>query len=157
LALAEAQYRLHRYDDSLATLKKGVSVASVQDASILYAEMSRDYAQLKDRQDAYKAITSAEKNGDDSRVLMATGEALLILGEEKAAMERYARALDAPGSDRVEVRLALARLFVQSGRRDDARDQVAFALAESRIGEANAVTPENLIDAGKVFVSINDY
>src|SRR5262249_32931526 len=86
LALAEAQYRLHRYDDSLATLKKGVSVASVQDASILYAEMSRDYAQLKDRQDAYKAITSAEKNGDDSRVLMATGEALLILGEEKAAM-----------------------------------------------------------------------
>ena len=59
--------------------------------------------------------------------------------------------------DRVEVRLALARLFVQSGHRDDARDQVAFALAEARVGEANAVTAENLIDAGKVLASINQY
>ena len=88
---------------------------------------------------------------------MATGEALLILGDEKAAMQRYSRALDAPGSDRVEVRLALARLFVQSGRRVDAKDQVAFAMAESRVGEATAVTAENLIDAGRIFVSINEY
>src|SRR5260370_40936007 len=119
--------------------------------------MARNYAQLRQKDNAYKAVVSAEKNGDDARVLMATGEALLILGDEKAAMQRYARALNAPGSDRVEVRLALARLFVQSGRYGDAHDQVAFALAEARIGEANAVTPENLIDARRVLVSINEF
>jgi tetratricopeptide (TPR) repeat protein len=155
LALAEALYRLHRYGDALVVLKQGIPISP--EPSLLYAAMSRDYAQLKDRDDAYKAIASAEKNGNDARVLMATGEALLILGDEKAAMQRYARALDAPGSDRVEVRLALARLFVQSGRRTDAKDQVAFAMAESRVGEANAVTPENLIDAGRIFASVNDY
>jgi len=48
-------------------------------------------------------------------------------------MQRYARALDAPGVDRVDVRLALARLFAQSGRYGDAQDQVAFALAEARV------------------------
>lgn len=155
LALAEALYRLHRYHDSLDVLKTAVGKGG--DDSVLYAEMARNYAQLKQRSSAYQAITAAEKNGDNSKVLMATGESLLILGDEKAAMQRYARALDAPGSDRVEVRLALARLFVQSGRRTDAQDQVAFAMAESRVGEANAVTPENLIDAGRIFVSINQF
>jgi tetratricopeptide (TPR) repeat protein len=155
LALAEALYRLHRYGDSLDTLKSAIGKGP--DDSVLYAEMARNYAQMKERSSAYQAVAAAEKNGDNSRVLMATGESLLILGDEKAAMQRYARALDAPGSDRVEVRLALARLFVQSGRRTDAQDQVAFGLAEARVGEANAVTPENLVDAGRIFVSINQF
>jgi len=155
LALAEALYRLHRYNDSLEALKSGLGKGP--DDSVLYAEMARNYAQLKDKTNSYQAIAIAEKNGDNSRVLMATGESLLILGDEKAAMQRYARALDAPGSDRVEVRLALARLFVQSGRRHDAQDQVAFALAEARVGEANAVTPENLVDAGRILVSVNQF
>jgi tetratricopeptide (TPR) repeat protein len=155
LALAEAQYRLHLYHDSLDTLRSTIGLGSSN--SIVYAEMARAYARLRQKDNAYKAITEAEKNGDDSKVLMTTGEALLFLGDSRAAMQRYSRALDAPGSDRVEVRLALARLFVQSGRRDDARDQVAFALAEARVGEARAVTPENLVDAGRVLASINDY
>ena len=155
LALAEAQYRLHRYNDSLDTLKSAVGLSA--NNSIVYAEMARAYARLRQKDNAYKAVTEAEKNGDDSKVLMTTGEALLFLGDNHAAMQRYSRALDAPGSDRVEVRLALARLFVQSGKRSDARDQVAFALAEARVGEANAVTPENLVDAGRVLASINDY
>ena len=45
----------------------------------------------------------------------------------------------------------------RAGGRDDARDQVAYALAEARVGEATAVTPENLVDAGRVLASINDY
>lgn len=155
LALAEAQYRLRRYGDSINTLKGALGRSNSD--GLLYAEMARAYAQLRARDDAYKAIASAEKNGDDSRVLMSTGEALLIMGDNKAAMQRYSRALDAPGADRVEVRLALARLFAQSGRRSDAEDQVAFALAEARVGEANAVTPENLVEAGRVLVSTNDF
>src|SRR6476660_339193 len=101
--------------------------------------------------------TNAEKSADDSRVLMATGETFLILGDNNSAMKRYARALDAPGVDRTEVRLALARLFAESGRHDDAQQQVAFALAEARVGEATAVTPENLVEAGRVLVSINQF
>lgn len=162
LALAEALYRLHRYNESLDALKSGLGVVTpgvgtgVNDG-ILYAEMARDYAQLRDRSDAYKAITDAEKRGDDMKVLMATGEALLLMGDNHGAMQRYSRALDAQGADRIEVRLALARLFAQSGRRRDAQDQVAFAMAESRIGESNAVTPENLIEAGQVLVSVDRF
>jgi tetratricopeptide (TPR) repeat protein len=155
LALAEAQYRLHHYKDSIETLKSAVGLSP--DNGIVYAQMSRAYAQLRDRTDAYTAVTNAEKNGDDSRVLMATGETFLILGDNNAAMKRYARALDAPGADRTEVRLALARLFAESGRHEDAQLQVAFALAEARVGEANAVTPENLVEAGRVLVSINQF
>lgn len=155
LALSEALYRLHRYEDSLTVLKSGVGVSP--NNGVLYAEMARDYAQLHQRDSAYQAIKDAESKGDDTKVLMATGEALLLMGDSKAAMQRYTRALDAPGADRVEVRLALSRLFAQSGHRRDAQDQVAFAMAEARIGEANAVTPENLIEAGHVLVSINQY
>jgi tetratricopeptide (TPR) repeat protein len=162
LALAEALYRLHRYADSLDVLKSALGVATpgvgtgVND-SVLYAEMARNYAQLRDRDNTYKAIGEAEKRGDETKVLMATGESLLLLGDNHGAMQRYSRALDAPGSDRIEVRLALARLFAQAGRRRDAQDQVAFAMAESRIGESNAVTPENLIEAGQVLVSIDQF
>ena len=156
LALAEAQYRLHRYSDSIETLKGAVGLNAASNG-IVYAQMSRGYARLGDKKDAYEAVTNAEKSADDSRVLMATGETFLILGDNNSAMKRYARALDAPGVDRTEVRLALARLFAESGRHDDAQQQVAFALAEARVGEANAVTPENLVEAGRVLVSINQF
>lgn len=155
LAMAEAQYRLHRYRDSITTLEAALGLGP--NDPIVYAQIARAYAQLHDKTNAYKAIASAEKNSDDSRVWMATGEALLVMGDNKGAGVRYARALDAPGADRVEVRLALARLFVDLGRREDAREQVGFALAEARVGEANAVTPENLVDAGRVFISINQF
>jgi len=159
LALAEALYRLHHYNEALDALKNALGLSP--DDSLVYAEMARNYAQLRQKDNTYKAISSAgssaEKKGNDSKVLMATGEALLILGDNKAAMQRYSRALDAPSSDRVEVRLALARLFAQSGRRSDSQEQVSFALAEARIGEANAVTAENLIEAGRVLVSINEF
>lgn len=169
LELAEALYRLHCYNDSLDVLKSGVGVTPTpvgsrnananasENDGILYAEMARDYAQMREKSNAYKAIADAEKRGDDVKILMATGEALLLMGDNHGAMQRYSRALDAPGADRVEVRLALARLFAQSGHHGDAQDQVAFAMAESRIGEANAITPENLIEAGQVLVSINQY
>ncbi|HZQ19516.1 MAG TPA: tetratricopeptide repeat protein [Terriglobales bacterium] len=162
LELAEALYRLHRYSDSLDVLRTGVRVTTSTTGvkttdAMLYGAMARDYAQLRQKDNAYKAIADAEKRGEDVKVLMATGEALLIMGDNQGAMKRYSRALDAPGADRVEVRLALARLFAQAGHHGDAQDQVAFAMAESRVGEANAVTAENLVEAGQVLVSINQF
>jgi len=160
LELAEALYRLHRYDDSLRVSRSALSITpppAPSSQGILYAEIARNYAQLHQKQNAYQAIVEAEKRAQDTRVLMATGEALLTLGDRPGAMARYGRALDSPGADRVEVRLALARLLADSGRRSDADDQVAFAMAESRVGEANAITPENLIEAGQVLVSIHQF
>ncbi|MGH9511794.1 MAG: tetratricopeptide repeat protein [Terriglobales bacterium] len=155
LEVADALYRLHLYRDAIDALKGTLGLGG--DESLIYAEMARNYAQLRERDNALKAVAEAEKGENDSKVLMEDGEALLALGERKAAMQRYSRALDAPHSDRVEVRLALARLFVQSGHRDDAQQQVGFALAEARIGEANAVTPENLIEAADILMSINQF
>jgi tetratricopeptide (TPR) repeat protein len=155
LALADALYRMHRYEESITALKATLGLGP--DDSLVYAELARSYAQLRQKEATYQAVAQAEKHGDDSKVLMATGEALLALGDHSAAMERYSRALDAPGSDRVEVRLALARLFASSGKRTQAQQQVSFALAEARIGEAQAVTPENLIEAADVLMSISEF
>jgi tetratricopeptide (TPR) repeat protein len=155
LEVADALYHLHLNSDAINALKGTLGIGG--DQSLIYAEMARNYAQLRERDNALKAIAQAEHEGGDSKVLMENGEALLALGEHKPAMQRYSRALDAPHSDRVEVRLALARLFALSGRRDEAQLQVSFALAEARIGEANAVTPENLIEAADVLMSINQF
>lgn len=155
LALAEVLYRMHRYHETITVLQAALGLGP--DDSLVYAQMARAYAELRERDQTYKAITLAEKGGDDSKVLLPTGEALLILGDHHAAMQRYSRALDAPNSDRVEVRLALARLLAASGRRDEARQQVSFALAEARIGEAQAVTAENLIEAADVLMSIDEF
>ncbi|MGH9528442.1 MAG: tetratricopeptide repeat protein [Terriglobales bacterium] len=155
LEVADALYRLHLYNDAIDALKGTLGLGG--DEALIYAEMARNYAQLRERDNALKAIAQSEQHGSDSKVLMENGEALMALGEHKAAMERYSRALDAPHSDRVEVRLALARLFAVSGRHDQAQQQVGFALAEARVGEANAVTPENLIEAADVLMAINQF
>jgi tetratricopeptide (TPR) repeat protein len=155
LALADALYRMHRYQEELAVLRTALSLKSGE--SLVYAQMARCYGQLRQREEAYQAIAQAEKQGEDIKVLMATGEALLVLGDHHAAMGRYSRALDASNSDRVEVRLALARLFAASGKRNEAQEQVSFALAEARVGQAQAVTPENLIEAADVLMSIDQF
>jgi len=155
LSVAEALYRLRLYNDAIAALKTTLGLG--KDDSLVYAEMARNYAQLHERDNALRAIAQAQQHRQDSKVVMILGEAFLALGEHKDAMQMYAQALDAPNSDRVEIRLALARLFAQAGRYSDAQQQVAFALAEARVGEANAVTPENLIEAANVLMSTHEF
>ena len=100
----------------------------------------------------------AEKEGgDQAAVLLDTGSALLTLGEKDAAMQRFTEALDAPDADRVSVRLAFARVMQKQGKWDDAREQISLAFAEARIGEANPVTPDNLIEAGNIFLAMHDF
>jgi tetratricopeptide (TPR) repeat protein len=156
LSLADTLYRLHRYDDSIEVLKTSLGL-SPNDAAV-YAQMARTYAQLHQRDEALRSITAAEqRGGNDSKVLMATGEALIALGDEQAAMDRYSRALDIPDSDRIGTRLALARLFAQQGRRSDAQQQVSLGFAESRVGEANPITAEHLLQAAQVLMSIQQF
>src|SRR5437879_9552819 len=133
-------------------------VSANNDNPLVYLHRSHPYTQLHRREEAMQAVRSAEQNsGDNSRVLMATGDALRTIGEHQAAMDRYARALDAPNSDRVGTRLALARLFSESGHPDQAQQQVSLGFAESRVGEANPITAEHLIEAAQVLMSIQEF
>lgn len=156
LALADAQYSLHRYPDAIETLK--VAIGKGSDDALIYAHMARAYAQLHDRDNALKAIASAEHVGSgSSKVLLVTGEAFLIMGDGDAAMQRYGQALDAPDSDRVETRLALANLFASEGRYADAEQQVSLGFAESRVGEAAPITSENLLEAAHIMMAVGEY
>jgi tetratricopeptide (TPR) repeat protein len=155
LALADTLYRLRRYGDSIEVLKAGLGT---QNDGLVYAQMARDYAQLGRQADAMQAITGAEqRGGNSSSVLMATGEAWLIMGNNQAAMDRYARALEAPDADRVSTRLALARLFVEEGHRELAQQQVSLGFAEARVGEAGPITAEHLIEAAQLLASIAEF
>ncbi|HEY1800232.1 MAG TPA: tetratricopeptide repeat protein [Terriglobales bacterium] len=156
LALADVQYSLHRYADSLATLKDALGRGP--DDAVIYANMARNYAQLRDGGNAVQAITTAEKlGGDKSKVLLVTGETFLILGDGDAAMSRYSRALEAPDANRVETRLALANLFASESRYADAEQQVSLGFAESRVGEADPITTENLLAAAHIMMSVGEY
>ena len=155
LALADTLYRLHRYGESIDVLKSAIGLS--QQDSFVYAQMARAYAQLHQRDEALKAIAAAEKHSTDPRIFIATGEALLTLGDHQAAMDHYARALESSDADRVQTRLALARLFAHEGRRDEAQQQIALGFAEARVGEANPITPQNLLEAADVLMSIEQF
>jgi tetratricopeptide (TPR) repeat protein len=155
IALATTLYRLHRYDESIKELQATLTLSP--DDPMIYAQMARAYAELGQREDTYRVVALAEKSGENSQVLLFTGSALLTLGDEQAAMTRYSRALEAPDSDRVETRLAIARLFARQGKRSEAQQQVSLALAEVRVEDAGQVTPENLVEAASVLMSIQEF
>ena len=156
LALADTLYYMRHYNDALGTLKDALALQP--DDPFIYAQMAQTSAQLKNRDETLKYVQLAEKDGgDQASVLLATGSALLTLGDKDAATQRFTEALDAPDSDRVSVRLAFARVMEKQGKWDDAREQISLAFAEARIGEANPVTPDNLIEAGNIFLAMHDF
>jgi tetratricopeptide (TPR) repeat protein len=71
-----------------------------------------------------------------SEIYISTGEALSTLGDHAAAMDRFRKALTAPGSDRVGVRLAIAQLMAEQGHSEDAERQIALAQMEGEAGDA---------------------
>jgi tetratricopeptide (TPR) repeat protein len=156
LALADTLYHLRRYQNSLDALVKVARLSP--DDPFIYAQMAHTSAHLHRRDQTLQYIRTAEQNGgDQSAVLLATGDALMTLGDEHAAMERFERALNAPDADRVDARMSIAKLFVRSGKFDDAKQQVALAFAESRIGEATPVTADNFIEAANILLAMNDF
>ncbi|HZW51375.1 MAG TPA: tetratricopeptide repeat protein, partial [Rudaea sp.] len=156
LALADTLFHMRRYDDSVKVLNAALALDS--DDPFIYAQMAQAKAELKQRADTFKYVQAAEREGADrSDVLLATGDALLTLGDRDAAMQRFERALDAPDSDRVQARLHIAKLMQRDGNWDEAREQVALAFAESRIGEASPVTAENMLAAGDIFLRMHDF
>ncbi len=155
LALADAQYGLHDYKEAIETLSAALKYG--QDP-MLYAQMARSYAELQRTSDAMRAIELAEKaGGRDSRVLLATAQALLTLHDGNAAMIRYAEALELSEADRLKTRLAVARVFAQEKHQDDARQQIALGFAEARVSDATPITAEDYLDAADILMSMNDF
>lgn len=159
LALADTLYQMGRYNDSLNTLKDALQLQPpLEERAEIYASMAHAAAHLRRREETLHYVASAEQaDNSSSSILLNTGEALLELGDRQAAMDRFALALNAPDADRVEARLAIARLFVREGKWDDAKQQVALAFAEARVGEASPVTADNLIEAANIFLNIQDF
>ena len=156
LALADMLYDMRHYQQSIDELNAALRFSS--DDPLIYARLAHAYAHLGRRDETVRYVEAAERRGgNQSAILLDTGDALLTLGDQKAAMDRFSRALEAPDANRVDARLAIARVMVRSGHDDDAKQQISLAFAESRIGEAPPVTEENLIEAANLLLAMRDF
>ena len=158
MALADTYYGLHRYTEAVAELQAAEKLAP-QDA-VLDARLARSYAQLKNRDQAMHYLQLAAQHAgtqEQNAFLVSAGEALSLLGDEKAALQYFERALGTPDSDRVGVRLAVAKLEVNEGDIDGARRQIALAFLESRAGEAQPPTPNQYLEAADIFLGAHDF
>lgn len=156
MALADTLYHSRRYNAAIAELENALHLDP--DNPQAYANIAANYAQMHRRAETLRYIAAAEQQAtDESSILVATGDALMTLGDRQAAMEHFARALDTPDANRVDVRMEFAKLFAHEGKFEDAKQQVALAFAESRIGEAAPITTDNVIEAADIFLTAHDF
>jgi tetratricopeptide (TPR) repeat protein len=142
LAYADVLYRMRHYAEAIDALNTALKL-SPSDAAI-YALMAQVHAKQGDREQTLRDIESAERlGGNRVEILTATGAALLTLGDKNAAMQRFSRALDVPGGDRIGVRLAIAEIFLRQGRVDEAHRQIALGFAEARLEATSPVREES--------------
>ncbi|MGA2020092.1 MAG: tetratricopeptide repeat protein [Candidatus Sulfotelmatobacter sp.] len=155
LAYADTLFRMRRPRQALNALDVAEKLGPT-DARV-YALRAQVRAKELDRAAAMQDIQLAEQYGkDDVDILMATGGALLSMGDRDAAMQRFSRALDAPTGDRLGVRLAVAQVFMRQGHYDDVHRQLALGFAEARIS-VSPVPPEDILEAANIFLAIHDF
>jgi tetratricopeptide (TPR) repeat protein len=154
LALANTLYGLHDYSAAIGELQSADKLLP-RDGTI-DAQMARCYAQLGDREQTMQYVQLAEQH-PSSAIYSSTGEALSLLGEEDAAMERFERALTTPDSDRIAIRLAIAGLMLKRAEKEDARREVALAMMESASGRAAPPTGSQLLQAADLFLGMHEY
>ena len=155
LAYADTLYHLRRFPQSLAALDTAQKLSPTDPR--VYALRAQVHAKQGAREDMMRDIQLAEQYGSDQvDILMATGGALLSVGDRDAAMQRFSRALDIPNGDRIGVRLAIAQVFLRQGHFDDARRQIALGFAEARV-DASPVMPEDIVEAAGVFMAMHDF
>ena len=166
LALAKTLYDMRQYNEAIAELQTAETLLPAN--GFIDAQLALCYARLGDRERTFQYVQLAESkpaveirqtgvHKPQDSVLPATAEALGLIGERAAATERMERALTAPESDRVAVRLAAARLMVKQGEEDEARHQVALALMEAASGQTQPPTGNELIQAADLFLGMHDY
>jgi tetratricopeptide (TPR) repeat protein len=156
LAYADVLYRMRRYPEAITALNQAVQLSPSDPTS--FALMAQVHAKQGNRQQALQDIQSAERLGGNRVVILtATGDALLTLGDRDAAMQRFSRALEVPGGDRIGVRLSIAEIFIRQGHLDDARRQIALGFAEARMFPDSPLTGEDFADAANLFLSMHDF
>ncbi len=159
-ALASTYYALRRYQDSVAELLIAAKLSPGDGA--IDAEIARSYAQIHDHEQTLHYVELAEQAPQtdalkENAILVTDGEVLTLLGEQNAAMERFAKALGMPQGDRLAVRLAVAHLMVEKGNNDGARRQIALGLMEAQVGDSPPPTGENYLQVADVFVGTHDF
>jgi tetratricopeptide (TPR) repeat protein len=156
IALADTLYYQRRYNDSINALQEALKLQP--DDPFIYAQLAHASAQLHRRDDTLRYVEAAEREGgDQSNVLLATGDALLTLGDREAAMQRFTASLDSPDANRVDARLALAKVMANDGDWDDAKQQVSLAFAEARIGESTPISADNYVEAANIMLGMHDF
>lgn len=168
LGLANTLFSARHYHEAIAELQTAERYAP-SDPSIT-AMLARSYANLGQRDQTFHYVQLAEKEaavapppkgpfGDsiESDTLVSTGEALGTVGEQKAAMDRFRKALAIPQSNRVTVRLAIAHTMAEQGHNDDAEREVALAVMEAASGDALPPTGGQYIEAADIFRSMHEY
>jgi len=167
LALGNILFAQQHYHGAVDELQRAQKL-SPDDAAI-YALLARTYAHLQDAQQTQRYVQLAERyaretpaaaqnsNSGLSAVYVATGGALSRIGDQKAAMERFGKALTAPQSNRVGVRLAIAQLMVQQGNNMGAERQIALALMEAEAGDTLPPSGGQYIQAANILVQLRQY
>ncbi|MGH9642427.1 MAG: tetratricopeptide repeat protein, partial [Terriglobales bacterium] len=154
IAIADNLYNLRDYQEAINDLQESDRLSPGN--GLVYAQLARCYAQLRQRNQTMHYIALAEKAGP-AAVYVSTGEALSVLGEDKAAMARFERALSAKDADRIEVRLAIAHLMLNKGKTDDTSRQISLAMMEAAAGRTELPTATELVQTADVFLGMHEY
>lgn len=167
LGLGNALFGGRRYREAVEQLQTARKFSP--DNPAIYALLARAYAYLNDRDQSLQNIQLAEnyaehppasktyKGPTPSEIYVYTGEAFSTLGDQKSAMDRFRKALNAPNSDRVGVRLAIARLMAQQENSEGAERQIALAMMEAEAGETAPPTGREYVDAADTLRQIHEY
>ncbi|MBW8747083.1 MAG: tetratricopeptide repeat protein [Acidobacteria bacterium] len=173
LGLANILMAQRRFREALGELQNAREHLP-KDAS-LYAVMARANAELHNHDEAMRDVDLAEQyavvpassnktNVDESDaqealadVYVSTGEALSLLGEQDAAMNRFSKALELHPKNRVGVRLAVAKNMAKQGRTEDAERQIALAQMEVDAKDAEPPSGEQYIAMASVLQQLHEY
>lgn len=167
LGLGNTFFAERRYHDAIHELEIA-NEKSPKDPDI-YALLSRAYASLQNREQALHYVQLAELHAssyprianssliEQSEIFVSTGEALSTLGDRQGSMERFRQALSIPGSNRINIRLAIAQVQAQQGHSEDAERQIALALMEAEALKTAPPTGNQFIAAADIFRTLHDY
>ena len=156
LAYADVLFRMRQYSEAVSALNDALKLAPSEPA--IYASMAQIHAKQGERDQTIRDIQSADRlGGNRLEILTATGDALLTLGDRDAAMQRFSRALEVPGGNRIGIRLSLAQIFLRQGHADEARRQIALGFAEARMLPDSPVSGQDFADAGNLFLAMHDF
>jgi tetratricopeptide (TPR) repeat protein len=154
LALANTLYDLREYRESISELQAADKLSP--NNGVVSAQLARAYAQMGDRARTLQYIEVADKQIPNA-IYVSTGEALAVLGDDDAAMQRFEMALTVPEADRITVRLAVSRLMMKQGDPEGAQRQIALALMEAGSGRTALPTGSQLLQAGDIFLGMHEF